>query len=137
MDNNNTDKIYDNEVAQTSLMEQLEKLQKKQLIYSRLSFIAIAIFVAAFLLLWPSLFGTLKSAKTTLDNTNEAVTLAKDTLVQVNSTLVDVSNMANEGTEGLQEAMGKIEDIDIDGLNSAIEDLQSVIDPLARLFGKK
>ena len=54
------------------------------------------------------------------------------------NTLIEESGESlTKALDGVDEALKKVEQIDIDALNSAISDLQKVIDPLARLFGKK
>ena len=59
-------------------------------------------------------------------------------LLQNANTLIEESGESlTKALDGVDEALKKVEQIDIDALNSAISDLQKVIDPLARLFGKK
>lgn len=50
--------------------------------------------------------------------------------------LDDVDSLVVSSEENMADALKKIEDIDIDTLNSAIKDLESVVKPLARLFGR-
>ena len=45
----------------------------------------------------------------------------------------NVDSLVTESQSGLNEALSKINAIDIDALNSAIKDLASVIEPLAKL----
>lgn len=49
--------------------------------------------------------------------------------------LNEVSELTTESQKGMQEAMQKIENIDIEKMNKAISDLSAVIAPLAKLFG--
>ena len=49
----------------------------------------------------------------------------------------DVGTLATAAQTSLTEAMEAIDELDIEGLNSAIHDLQTIIEPLAKLFGKK
>ena len=55
-----------------------------------------------------------------------------------------VTELATEGTAGINTALedvsraiGVLEKLDIEGLNKSISDLGAVVQPLAKLFGKK
>ena len=55
-----------------------------------------------------------------------------------------VTTLATEGTEGINTALedvsraiGVLEKLDIDGLNKSISDLGAVVEPMAKLFGKR
>ena len=51
--------------------------------------------------------------------------------------LIDnLNNLVEESGEGIQEAMETLGNVDIDTLNQAIGDLQAIVEPLARLFGR-
>lgn len=47
-----------------------------------------------------------------------------------------VNGLVTEGQAGIGEALEKIDTLDIDTLNSAIEDLADVVEPLAKFFNK-
>ncbi len=49
----------------------------------------------------------------------------------------DVDSLVVSSEENMATAIGKIEAIDIESLNKAIKDLQSVVSPLAKLFGRR
>lgn len=52
----------------------------------------------------------------------------------------DISSLVGTAQEGIEEAVDKLNAIDLEALNKAIQDLQAVIEPLADfvgLFGKK
>lgn len=48
----------------------------------------------------------------------------------------DMDGLLSESGRGIQEALEKLNSVDIDKLNEAIGDLQAIIEPLARLFGR-
>jgi len=51
--------------------------------------------------------------------------------------LIDgLDDLVMESKDGIQEAMDTLGDVDIDTLNEAIGDLQAIVEPLARLFGR-
>lgn len=74
-------------------------------------------------------------ANSTVKNLNEITTdLSK---IDMEKLFGEVDTLVVTSQEEIENAMGKLDTIDFDGLNNAIADLTSVIDPLARLFGKK
>lgn len=133
MEENNA--VLQNEEQQTSFLEQLEKLQKKQLFYVRVSGIAVVVLVLCFLLMIPSIVKTINLAQQSLIEANNTMVLAQETLTTAKTTLEDVSVLATEGTDGLTNALTKIDEFDIEGLNSAIKDLGAVVEPMAKFFG--
>ena len=50
--------------------------------------------------------------------------------------LEHVDSLAQTSEEGMAEALEKISALDIESLNEAIRDLQAVVEPMARLFGR-
>ena len=49
----------------------------------------------------------------------------------------DVGTLATAAQTSLAEAMEAIDELNIEGLNKAISDLQTIVEPLAKLFGRK
>ncbi|MBQ0028713.1 MAG: hypothetical protein KBS96_08950 [Lachnospiraceae bacterium] len=128
--NENMSAVEMNEVQQTGLLVTLEKLQKKQLFYQRVSSFLILVFVLSFISILPTVFSTLKSAGTALDNANTAI-------LQAQVTLEDVSDLAVSSQSQINGAMDKLNSIDFESLNEAIRDLQAIVEPMADLFGKR
>ena len=126
--NENQSIVEQNELQQTSLLETLEKLQKKHLFYQRISCLLILVFVVATLSILPSLFRTLSAAEEALDNANSVMLQAEDTLE-------DISDLVVVSEKQINDAMKNLNDIDFEGLNSAIADLEAVVAPLADFFG--
>jgi len=123
-----------NEMQQTTLMESLKKLQKKQLVYSRVSALLILILVVSIMRVIPSFMTTLAIAQETMNNANTAILNANDTIMQAQTTLDEVSELVTTTQVELLEATARLNDIDFDGLNSAIKDLGDVVEPLANFF---
>lgn len=61
---------------------------------------------------------------------SELTEQGKDTL---NTALGDVE----ASLDSMQTALDNISKLDVDGLNQSIADLSAIVDPMARLFGKK
>lgn len=120
-----------------TLIDSFKKLEKKHLFYQRVSAILIAILVIALLSVLPSVFKTLSIAEQTLNNANEAMINANEAILQAQSTLSDVSDFVVTSGEDMSKAMNNLNSIDFAGLNNAIADLESVVEPMSKLFGKR
>ncbi len=75
---------------------------------------AFAVFAAAAILLVPRALSTLRSVETMVENTNALI---------------------EENAEELTDTVAQFSRIDFEGLNDSIQDLQDIINPIARLFG--
>lgn len=64
------------------------------------------------------------------ESISELTKQGKDTL---NTALGDVE----ASLDSMQTALDNISKLDVDGLNQSIADLSAIVDPMARLFGKK
>ena len=64
------------------------------------------------------------------ESITELTEQGKDTL---NTALGDVET----SLDSMQTALDNISKLDVDGLNQSIADLSAIVDPMARLFGKK
>ena len=64
------------------------------------------------------------------ESISELTEQGKDTL---NTALGDVET----SLDSMQTALDNISKLDVDGLNQSIADLSAIVDPMARLFGKK
>ena len=103
------------------------------------------IVAVALLILSIQIGGVLEDANSAIA---EITTLTKElNAVLQESNITELLNNANtligesgdaltEALEGVDGALNAIEQIDIDTLNSAISDLQKVVEPLAKLFGR-
>ncbi len=114
------------------LLEEMHKNNKKNLMYQRLSTVLMLIFVAAVLFLLPNIISTLNTAKATLTHMNDAIT-------EMEEALESVSVLAEEGElamDGMNSALEKVNEFDIETLNEAIQDLSDVVEPMANFFGK-
>lgn len=126
--------------------EESIKLLKKQQYWTRITALFMGgIFLVALyaaLTLVPQASSVLTNAEQTLEEVNVAVEELNKTATQLSEIdfkgLVDNTQaMVNDGSEGIAQAIGKIDAMDIEGLNRAISDLEAVVSPLAKLFGKK
>jgi len=130
MAENVTENIEKNVTEDMSL-----KILKKQLMYQRVSCIFICILVVCILSVLPAVFRTLKIAQETLYSANTALNSANETMLQAQDTLADVSDLAINSQTQINVAMEKFTSIDFEGLNTAIGDLEAVVEPMSKLFG--
>lgn len=155
------DKSLAIENEEKELLKDLLKKQKTQLIYSRISGIAVlamaVIILVSCIIIVPQIVKTLNAvngiisqAENTINEVDATIASLEDTVASFDTTLDSIETMSGEITtaaeginglvdnnaEVLTEAMARINGIDFEGLNSAISDLQAVVDPLARFANK-
>ena len=136
----------DNEQKLLQLLENIEKANRKQLIYTRAqavsSVISAALCIALLFIgikVLPQLQETIEQAQSVLSNL-ESVTdeLAKSDLnalaKSIGSLVENVDGLVHITENGVVDAVGKINDIDFDALNDAISDLSAVVEPVAKFF---
>ncbi len=142
--NNENLRKSDYEIRQLVYEQNLEQTKwiKRQTIFVS---VLLSIVALALIFLGIQISGVLDEANTAINEittlTHELNTVFDEShlteLLQNANTLIEESgNSLTEALDGVDEALKKVEQIDIDALNSAISDLQKVIEPLAKLFGK-
>ena len=128
------------------ILEKLDKSNRQQVRYARLqslllvltalSFMALVLLVAKLMPQLQSFAGEahelLGQAETVLTNL-ETVTaeLAQIEFVEM---IDDVDALVSSSQAGLEETLEKVNSIDIETLNEAIDGLSKVVEPLAKLF---
>ena len=143
--NNENLRKSDSELRQLVYEQNLQQTKwiKRQTIFVSLLLLVVAV---ALILLSIQVSNVLGEANAAIDEitrlTQELNNVLDEShlteLLQNANTLIEESGESlTKALDGVDEALKKVEQIDIDALNSAISDLQKVIDPLARLFGKK
>ena len=128
------------------MMEEMEKNSRKQVMYARLQFIfavvaavCCAVLLFAGLKVLPQLQAAATQAEIVLNNLEEVTTdLAKVDLgsmvENVDGLVSNVDALVGTSQIGIEETMEKLNKIDFDALNQAIEDLSDVIEPIAKFF---
>lgn len=127
------------------LMTELVNNSRKQLFYARVRTLAMVIIAAAVILFLISMApGLLK----TVNQANDVMVQASDTITLANAAIESITEMSGaitdmgenmdtfitENAESVAAVMEKIEAVDFEGLNKAIKDLGTVIEPLAKFF---
>ena len=117
---------------------------KKQTFFAKLTFGCVAgifaIFLVSALILVPKVTKILGDVEKTVASADAAVESLSKTANELAEAdlaglITSTETLVEESSQGVAQAIGKISDIDIDSLNSAISDLESVVGPLANLFG--
>ena len=119
--------------------------------------ILAAVIAVAACILVPRVITTISNVDKTLIEVNDKLSKVEETFDQVNSAMAEVettvvqardslgeidvmvgnvNNLVETNTEGLTETVEKINAIDFESLNDSIADLNAVIEPLSRLFGR-
>ncbi len=152
--NVNTQKIEE-------MLAKIQKANKKQVAWARTAALfMILLFLViggALFIMVPQIMSTLRNINVAIDQANEALNQANgilaqgnDLLDQAEGTLVEINNMStsltttsdqvnsvlSENSEALASSIAQIEAIDFEGLNSAIADIETTIEPLANIVSK-
>lgn len=121
-------------------LSELIKIGKKQLFYQKVATSCIAGMLVVMII---AVAVMIPRVSTTLTHINSVATKAETSLENVNTMTNSVSTSAgnfdkflNDNSEKLTSSIKSISEIDFEGLNKAITDLQSAVGPLAKLFGK-
>ena len=107
----------------------MEEYAKKQYRMSRFTaFCAVCMLIivaVSALILVPSVLHTLGQINTAMEH-----------LDSMAGEVSDVTDDLKAGVESLRNAAERLDNLDFSKLNDAISDLRSVVEPLAKLFGK-
>ncbi|RKM56386.1 hypothetical protein D6853_06240 [Butyrivibrio sp. X503] len=123
-----------------AILTELRDLSKKRLFYQKISTCCIAGMLAVLLI---CVLIVIPKVSTTLSHINSVATKAETSLESVDkmtdSILKASENMnklVDDNGENLAAAVKSLSEIDFEGLNKAITDLQDAVGPLASLMKK-
>jgi len=128
------------------LMKKLEESSRKQLLYARIqcvaAVVAVVCFAAIFFLIkdfLPQISaivtqipGVVDQMETVLGNLEVVTT--ELAAVDFESMITGINSLVSSGETGLQETVAKLNSIDFETLNKAIQNLSEVIEPMANFF---
>ena len=128
--------IKEHEELQTKYAKKQGRIVALAALFCVLIMIGIAIMVISVLPKIVTLLDQANSVAVEADSVMKDLSVVTQQLSQADITgmLDDVSSLVVESEESINEAMKKVNAMDIEGLNSAIEDLQAVIAPLAKML---
>lgn len=129
-----------------STEENQNRQLKKQLFYTRIfagAGCALALILAvAFFCLVPPVLSAMDTAVDAMERATRTMEQADETLQLVDGALKDIGTLFEEdglvvrSSETMEQALEKIQAMDIESLNAAIKNLGDVVEPLAQFFGR-
>ncbi len=127
-------------LSERELLIEIAKGQRKEARSGRISAIAIiALCLAVVIALGtviPTLATTLGKVYDTLDQAEKAAVSAQQSLKEVDELVGNFNDVVVDNSDSMNKAISRVSEIDVDSLNRSIEELASILDPLARLFGR-
>ncbi|MCQ2505301.1 MAG: hypothetical protein MJ103_08710 [Saccharofermentans sp.] len=143
---NKTDLNKLQEMNDHELLLELVKSQKEDSRGQKITAIAtVAMFAAvliALVILVPKVIVTLnsiqdmvKQTQVAVEQTQTFVQSANESLNGIDEMIANVDTLVTENTQNVADAMENFNSVDFERLNQAIDDLASIIEPLARLLG--
>ena len=120
--------------AENAAQERYAKKQYRMACVSAAaSVLALVVVIVCVAVLMPRVLQTFDQADAILADLEAGTSQLAESLPQM---IEDLNALVSGSRDGISEAIGKIAAIDIDSLNEAIQDLKTVIEPLARLLGR-
>ena len=115
-------------------------MTRKDLILRRISSGAILCVCVAILLV---VLNVVPKVVTVIENVNNIATSASESLRDIDEMVADMSEasaninkLVNDNAEPLSQAVTNMSNVDFEGLNKAIADLQTTVGPMASFFGR-
>ncbi len=135
------------EVQEQQVLEQLLKNSKRQLFYTRITSLFAMVLVAAviicLIMVVPKLLSTITNVNHVMAQATQTIELADTAIESVTEMSKSITTMGDnmdtfitDNSKSVEEVMKKLEQVDFEGLNSAIKDLGDVVEPFANFFGK-
>ncbi|WP_029231555.1 hypothetical protein [Butyrivibrio sp. VCB2006] len=136
----NFNESKDNEIKNNDTLAELLKLTKKQLFFQRIAAVSLA---GVFVVVAIAMLIMIPRVTTTLSHINSVAVKAEASLDKVDTMTSDISGSAqnfdkllNDNGKKLTDAVTSISEIDFEGLNTAIKDLQDAVGPMATFMNR-
>lgn len=116
----------------------LEEIARRQLFWTKLGSLALT---GVFVIVLVVVLVAAPRAGIVLARTEQAAASLEEVSRQLSQAdlpglLQRTDGLVAQSTDAAAAALQKIEELDVDSLNKAIEDLKNVVSPLAKLFGR-
>ncbi len=112
-------------------MTQEEKNGRYLKVIMAASVVCAVVLLVSFVLVVPKMMKTMEQAQTTMEQVNQMAEETQQIYDDVSSISESVKGVVSDGISG--SSLGSL---DVDSLNQSIQDLQSILEPLAKLMGK-
>jgi len=127
------------EITVTGNAEML-KVDKKHLFWQRISAMAVvAMFLVVLvtaMILVPQVVNTLNSINKVAVDAEAAIGDVEVMVSEITSASKNLNKLVDDNDEKLTEAVNNMSNVDFDGLNAAIKDLQDTVGPMASFFSR-
>lgn len=140
-DNSKLDAMSDHELL-VELVKAQRETASKQKTTMLITLATFAIILIALIIVVPKSLMTMsrvedmtKDTKAVAEKTEALVEQAGESLEGIDQMVRDVDQLVTENNEAVSDAMDNFNSVDFDRLNDAIDDLASIIEPLANLLG--
>ncbi len=129
------------------LLSEIRMLSKKQVLWHRLSALfmmgILLVLLATVVVLLPRILQTLHSIDSAVAQVTQSMDDVDSMIAEMTTASRNLNGLVEENAEPLTDAVtkmsevtAKMEDIDFEGLNQAIKDLQAAVGPVANFFNK-
>ena len=122
------------------ILTEIRDMTKRELIWQRVSSSALLVLVLALIIIGVNV---IPKAVVAIQNVSEVAQVAIDSLHEIDVMVSDVTNTSQnvnkvieDNAVPLSDAVNNMSNVDFDGLNKAIADLQDTVGPMASFFNK-
>ncbi|SFP81810.1 hypothetical protein SAMN04487928_1095 [Butyrivibrio proteoclasticus] len=138
----NTENKEQNDTVVTSeeVLVEIRNLTKKKLFWQRIGTCCIAAITGIVLI---TMLIVIPQLEVTLDHINDTALEAQKSLNEANTMITSITkasdnfdSLVDKNGEGITNAVQSMAEIDFEGLNKAIKDLQDAVGPLAAFMSK-
>ncbi|MBO6241043.1 MAG: hypothetical protein J6O61_09495 [Butyrivibrio sp.] len=127
-------------VTSDQVLIEIRDLTKKKLFFQRISTFCVAVMAVCVLV---SVLIVIPKVRITLNHINDTAIQAQASLNEANTMISSITkasenlnSLVDENGEGLTNAVKALSEIDFEGLNEAIKDLQDAVGPLASFMSR-
>ncbi len=127
-------------MADDKMMEELNKYSRKTLFWQRIASLAV---FGIFIVVLIAALVVIPQVLIALHNVNKVASDAASSLEQINGVVSEMTTasknlnkLVDENAQPLTEAVKNLSNVDFDGLNKAITDLQDAVGPMATFFNR-
>lgn len=143
--------VDESTLSENEILTQIRDFEEKQLkVAKRTSNLLLAmtvIILVAVVIMVPAMLKTMSKVSTTVDKANSSLDEITTTVQKAQTTLEGIDEMSQnaslaasnmnqfieENSESLTESIKAMSEVDFEGLDQAIEDLQTAVGPLAEM----
>lgn len=128
------------DMTEKELLIEIAKEQRKEALSGRISAAAIVILVLVLAVVFVRI---MPIASSTLEQVNASLTEVEKLAVGVGQSLTEIDELVKnfngvlvDNTDSVNKALSQVGEIDIESLNKSIKELSTILEPLAKLFGR-